>query len=71
MRPFFDYMSDGLYKKKAEIIYDHFRLSKLTLSYTKASDHAKYCVVMKKNIIFFMIVLVFPVFQGYRLFSYS
>ena len=53
------------------MIYDHFRLSKLTLSYNKASDQAKYCAVMKKNIIFFMIVTVSPVSQGYRLFSYS
>jgi len=31
------------------MIYDHCRLSKLTLSYTKASDVVKYCVGFNYN----------------------
>ena len=32
------------------MIDDHFRLSKLTLSYTKALKNAKYCVAIKLNL---------------------
>ncbi|RAJ31063.1 hypothetical protein LY11_02292 [Pedobacter cryoconitis] len=34
------------------MINDHFRLSKLTLSYTKASNFAEYCAVLKKYFIY-------------------